>query len=170
MNKKPYLKVKLLNNRAFLPYKRDEDSSYDLYAIHEEDFVLLMPGEITMMKTGLAIEIPPDWLFYIAERSSTGTKGLATRCGIIDSGYRGEIFVPINNTSNKPIVFADREDEELDFFLKHNKLNRDEVTVYPTTKAIAQGMLVYSPHVDIQEVDELSGSKRGDGNLGSTGK
>lgn len=171
MIKKPYLKVKLLNNRAFLPSKRDEDASFDLYAIHDNDFLILNPGDIEMFKTGIAIEVPKDWLFYIAERSSTGTKGLATRCGIIDSGYRGEIFIPINNTSNKPIVFTNhKDDEKMDIFLRKNKLKIEDVVIYPKTKAIAQGMLIYSPHVCVQEVKELSESERGDGALGSTKK
>lgn len=177
--KKPYFKIKLLNNRAFLPSKRDEDAGFDLYAIHEEDFLILKPGDIHMFKTGIAIEIPKDWVFSIYERSSTGTKGIATRCGIIDSGFRGEIFIPINNTSNKPIIFAkhnpklpiEQSDDKLNLFLAKNKLSKEDITIYPTTKAIAQGMLIYSPHIEIEEVEELDGnSDRGEGVLGSTGK
>ena len=123
-----------------------------------------------MFKTGIAIEIPQDWVFYISERSSTGTKGISTRCGIIDSGFRGEIFIPINNTGNKPIVFTKREDDKLDLFLAKNKLSKEEVVLYPTTKAIAQAMLLYCPHIEIEEVDELENSDRGEGALGSTGK
>ncbi len=169
--KKPYFKIKLLNDHAFLPTKRDEDAGFDLYAIHEEKFFILNPGDIHMFTTGISIEIPKDWVFSIYERSSTGTKGIATRCGIIDSGFRGEIFIPINNTNNRPIIFAKHDDDKLDLFLAKNKLTREEVTIYPTTKAIAQGMLVYSPHIEIEEVEELSNeSKRGNGALGSTNK
>ena len=168
---KPYLKVKLLNDRAFLPSKRDEDASFDLYAIHEQDFNILYPGDIQLMKTGIAIEIPKNWVFYIVERSSTGSKGIAKRSGVIDSGYRGEIFVPINNTTNKPIIFAKCDDEKLDYFLGEKGLKKDNVVIYPTEKAIAQGMLLYSPHVEPEEVDDLDmGSERSDGCLGSTEK
>jgi dUTP pyrophosphatase len=168
--KKPYFKIKLLNKQAFLPSKRDEDAGFDLYAIHEEDFFLLKPGGIHMFTTGISIEIPKDWVFSIYERSSTGTKGIATRCGIIDSGFRGEIFIPINNTANKPIIFAKHEDYKLDLFLAKNELTKENVVIYPTTKAIAQGMLLYSPHIEIKEVEELNDSERGDGAIGSTGK
>jgi len=123
------------------------------------------------MKTGIAIEIPQDWVFYIIERSSTGSQGIAKRSGAIDSGYRGEIFVPINNTSNKPIVFFREDGEKLRYFLGEKGLKKEDITIYPMTKAIAQGMLLYSPHVDVEEVNELAeGSERGEGNLGSTGK
>ncbi len=167
----PYLKVKLLNNRAILPSKRKEDAAFDLYTTTEEDFTILKPNDIQMMPTGIAIEIPQDWVFYIAERSSAGSKGIARRCGVIDSGYRGEIFIPINNTSNKNIVLARHMDEKLDNFLKNNNLNKEETTIYPLSKAIAQGMLIYSPHIDIEEVGELDdSSERGMGALGSTKK
>lgn len=168
---KPYLKVKLLNDEAILPSKRPEDACYDLYAVIDDDFLILNPGDIHMIPTGIAIEIPEDWIFYITERSSTGTKGLAKRCGVIDSGFRGEMFIPINNTTNKTIILAKNLDRKLDNFLSENNLNKDDITIYPLSKAIAQGMLIYSPHVDVEEVDELSdNSERGDGVLGSTGK
>lgn len=170
---KPYLKIKILNKKAILPSKREEDAAFDLYAIYEDNqnFFILKPGDIHMFRTGIAIEIPQDWVFYITERSSTGTKGISKRCGVIDSGFRGEIFVPINNTSNKTIIFTDSDDEKLNEFLNQNNLNQEEIITYPMIKAIAQGMLIYSPHVEIEEVDELdSSSERGDGAIGSTGK
>ncbi len=167
---KPYFKVKLLNNKTVLPSKREEDASYDLYAIHESDFFVLNPGDIHMFRTGIAIEIPSDWVFYIAERGSTGSKGLARRCGVIDSGFRGEIFLPINNTSNKPIVFTDLSGEKLSSQLQKNNLKEENITIYPQSKAIAQGMLLYCPHIEIEEVGKLSGSERGQGALGSSGK
>ena len=167
---KPYFKIKLLNQKAILPSKRKEDACYDLYAIYKDDFFILNPGEIHMFRTGIAIEIPQDWVFYIVERSSTGTKGISTRCGIIDSGFRGEIFIPINNTSNKPIIFTDLSNSELTPLLQENNLSQENITIYPQSKAIAQGMLLYSPHTEIEEVAKLNESERGDGVLGSTGK
>lgn len=155
---------------AFLPSKRNEDVGFDLYAIHEECFTLLRPGDIKMLRTGLAMEIPMDWVFYITERSSTGSNGMARRCGVIDSGFRGEIFIPINNTSNKNIIFGDENDDDLGMFLKQNKVKRDDCFIYPTTKAIAQGIMLYSPHAEVIEVNELGESRRGDGTLGSTKK
>ncbi len=166
----PYLKIKLLNDRAILPSKRKEDASFDLYAIHDKDFLVLNPGEIHMFRTGIAIEIPQDWVFYIAERSSTGTKGLARRCGVIDSGFRGEIFIPINNTSNKTIIFTNLSEDKLTSLLQKNNLAGENTIIYPQSKAIAQGMLLYCPHVEIEQVGELRKSKRGSNALGSTGK
>lgn len=167
---KPFLKIKRLNENAIMPSKRDEDAGYDLYGIFEEDFFILKPGDIKMTSTGLSIEIPNNWVFYIAERGSTGSKGIARRCGVVDSGYRGEIFVPLNNTSNKQVIFYRYNDQRLDNFLKENNLNKEEITLYPYSKGVGQAMLLYVPHVEIEEVHELTDSIRGDGSLGSSGK
>lgn len=168
----PYLKVKKLKDNAVIPSKREEDAGFDLYGVFEENFQILMPNELAMISTGLAVEIPKDWVLYVAERGSTGSKGIAKRCGVIDSGYRGEVFVIINNTSNKPTVFAKKiEGPEIANFLEEKGLLLDNVTIYPQDKAIAQAMLMYVPHVKVEEVKELDNkSERGDGALGSSNK
>ena len=166
---KPYMKVKKLKKNATLPSKRSEDAGYDLYAVIEEENLILMPGEIKLMPTGISIQIPQDYVFYIAERGSTGSKGIAKRAGIIDSGFRGEIFVALNNTSNKPVIFY-KDETKLDEFLKQKNMIVQNVTLYPLNKAIAQGLLLYCPHVEIEEVTELGESIRGSGALGSSKK
>lgn len=166
---KPYLKIKRLHKGIVLPSKRDEDAGYDLYGDIKENYFILKQGEIKLFSTGISMEFPKDWVFYIAERSSTGTKGISRRCGVVDSGYRGEIKIPINNTSNKIILFYKNE-EELDKIIEENNLKKEEITTYHLVKAIAQGMLLYSPHVEIEEVDELGRSIREKGGFGSTNK
>ena len=166
---KPFLKVKKLNEDAIIPSKRDEDAGYDLYGQFKEDNVILMPGELILIPTGISIEFPRDWVFYIAERSGAGSKGIARRCGVIDSGYRGEIMVATNNTSNKPIIFF-KDEHSVEEKLKEANLEKDKVILYPQSKGIAQGMLLYCPHVEIEEVHDLADSVRGDGAWGSSGK
>lgn len=168
---RPYFKVKKLKKDAVIPCKRDEDAGFDLYGLFEDDFEIFMPGDIKLIPTGISIEFPNDWVFYVAERGSTGSKGISRRCGVIDSGYRGELFVATNNTSNKPVIFSKyTEGEILDNFLKENGFEKDSITIYPQNKAIAQGMLLYCPHVEVEEVYELTNSLRGDGALGSSNK
>jgi len=164
-----YFKVKRLREHIKLPSKRDEDAGFDLYADIKEDYLILKPGDIHVMPTGISIEIPYNWVFYIAERGSTGSKGISRRCGVIDSGFRGEIFVPINNTSNKIIIFY-KDETKIDSILSENNLKKEEITLYPLSKGIAQGMLLYCPHVEVEEVEVLGKSVRGDGALGSSGK
>jgi dUTP pyrophosphatase len=168
---KPFFKFKKFKDSAVTPSKKSEDAGYDLYGIFEEDFVLLKKAEIKLISIGIGIQIPNDWVFMIKERSSTGSKGIAVRSGIIDSGYRGEVFVPLNNTSNKDVIFTKHKGAALAVLCEKNNINESECTIYPQSKAIAQGLLLYCPHVEVQEVSELDDdSERGYGALGSTNK
>ncbi len=165
------MKVKKLREGAKIPTKREEDAAYDIYGIFEENFKILMQGEVSLIPTGIAVEIPKNWVLYFAERGSTGSKGIAKRCGVIDSGYRGEVFVAINNTSDKPVIFAKSNDTQLDDFLSNKNMLKKDVTIYPQSKGIAQAMLLYTPHIEPEVVSELDEtSKRRDGALGSSGK
>jgi dUTP pyrophosphatase len=87
------------------------------------------------------------------------------RCGQIDSGYRGEWFVMLQNTTNKTIVITP---------LVKDKVVYDDRIEYPLTKAICQAALEVSPYVNTKEIsyEELSKipSQRGIGKLGSSGK
>lgn len=167
----PYLKVKKLRDEAKVPSKREEDAAYDIYGIIENDFEILKPGEIKLMPSGIAVQVPKDWVFFLTERGSTGSKGLARRCGVIDSGFRGEVFTCLNNTSNKSIVFIKNSEEGLEDFLASKNLQKDNVTLYSMSKAVSQAMVLHVPHIEVEEVDELDdNSKRGEGKLGSSGK
>jgi len=132
---------------------------------------MLNPQEMIIVKSGIAVEFPKNWTMIMKERGSTGTKCLAARAGVMDSNYRGEYLFPINNTGNKTIIFAaDKPKIDLDVFLEENGLQKKDVIIYPQSKAIIQGLLVYTPHIEVEVVDVLSDSIRGDGKLGSSGK
>lgn len=162
-----YIKVKKLRKEAVILSKRDEDAAYDIYWVFEKDCFLLNPWDIYTVPTGIAIEISKDKVFYICERWSTGTKWIARRCWVVDSWYRWEIFVPLNNTWIKPIVFY-KDEKQLKKFVSENQLT-DFIT-YPQNKAIAQGMILNIPEIQVEVVDELSESERMDGALWSTKK
>jgi dUTP pyrophosphatase len=119
----------------------------------------------------------------LKERGSTGTKGLAQRCGIVDSGYRGEWFCPINNTSNKTIIITkDIEKTKQTIFAKEYSYavvdsieELDKLyTFYPYSKAITQALLLPVPKVEIKEIsaEDLKSipSLRGETCLGGSGK
>lgn len=152
------------NENVKLPEKRKEDAGYDIYAYFENDAVLIEPGEIALINTGIRSCIPDNYVFMLKERGSTGTKGLSVRSGIIDSGYRGEWMVPINNTSNRTIVISKTPE----------MYNKNKLTIYPYEKAIAQALLLPVPETNIIEInkDELMNfeSERGTGRLGSSNK
>jgi dUTP pyrophosphatase len=155
-----------LKSGAVIPSKEDEDAGYDIYPCFEESFIEIKPGEIRLIPTGIASAFSADYVLQINERSSSGSKGLAIRAGIIDSGYRGEIFIAVNNTISKPIIIA-KED-----FI--NNLDSQLNLIWPYEKAIAQGLLLPVPKTnvielsleDLQKID----SKRGDSALGASGK
>lgn len=174
--------VKRLSSTAVLPtLKRQCDSGYDLYADQSEKGKILNPGDIVMIPTGIAIEIPEGDSFILKERGSTGSKGLALRCGVVDSSYRGEIFICLNNTSNKKIFLG--TNEEVEKYANTLIMETDEKEVndknvikdknfifYDIKKAIAQGLIIPVKHYGVQKVDDLTQTERGEGKLGSSGK
>ena len=60
--------------------------------------------------TGIACALPTKYYFQVEERGSTGSKGIKKSAGVIDSGYRGEIFIAITNTTNRYLVFGNEEE------------------------------------------------------------
>lgn len=153
---------------AIIPTKRDEDAGYDIYANFEKDYMVIPPHETVMIPTGIACACDIDYCFIIKERGSTGTKGIAQRCGVIDSGYRDEILVPITNTTDKKI-YIKKKDKTIPVLD-----DVSEFIEYPYEKAIAQLLLIPVPTVDVEEYtyEELKAipSKRGMGAWGSSGK
>lgn len=153
---------------AVIPTKRDEDAGFDIYANFEDDFIIINPHTTTLIPTGIASACDIDYCFILKERGSTGRKGIAQRCGVIDSGYRNEWFVPITNTTNKKIAIVKKDVDYI--FMK----NTSGYTIYPYEKAISQALVVPVPKVNIEELtyDELKeiASDRGMGALGSSGK
>jgi len=109
--------------------------------------VMLQPGEIARIPTGLTIAIPAGWEAQIRPRS-----GLAVKHGItlpnapatIDSDYRGEIQVPLINLG--PIAFT-----------------------VERGMRIAQMIFARVGAAAWVEVDELPSSSRGEAGFGHTG-
>lgn len=152
---------------AVIPSKRDEDGAYDLYACFEEDYIVIQPHETKLIPTGIATAFTSKWVAIIKERGSNGSKGIAQRCGVIDSGFRGEWWVPLTNTTNDTVVISKLPKEELPLMLRNG-------IVYPYTKGIGQIIMVEVPKLKTKEIsyeDLLKiESERGTGCLGSSGK
>lgn len=140
------MKVKRLYEEALLPTKATEGSAaFDLYAYTEAP---LEPCETFKYKTGIALEIPEGRVGLIFPRSGLSTKfgiRLSNCVGVIDSDYRGEIIVALHNDGDESYM-----------------INRGD--------RIAQLMIVDIPKIGIEEVTELSDTKRGIGGFGSSGK
>ena len=156
-----------VNPNAIIPSKRLEDAGYDLYACFDEDYMVIEPHETKLIPSGIATAFSPKYVAILKERGSNGSKGIAQRCGVIDSGYRNEWFVPLTNTTTKTVVISKLPKEQLPLMLQ-------EGIVYPYTKGIAQFIMVEVPVLDVHEIsfDDLKHieSERGMGALGSSGK
>lgn len=162
---------------AIIPTKRLEDAGYDVYPCFDEDYIIIKPHTTVIIPTGIASACDTDYCFVLHERSSTGTKGMAQRCGIIDSGYRGEWGVPITNTNDVPIIICKKEfiDAVCDFTsISLYPYRKSDYILYPYEKAICQALIISVPEVEIEEYtyEELKAipSERGTGCLGSSGK
>ncbi len=181
---------------AKIPSKSKENAGYDIYACFEEDFIVIPRGETKLIPTGLACALNENYYLQLEERGSTGSKGIKRSAGVIDSGYRGEIFVALTNCSEKDIVISKLDDNEIETLCvsvcpstdnTSKKLlyidcdgyfvfpfDENETFIYPYSKAICQGIVHIVPNLEIREVcyEELKSykSERGKGKLGSSGK
>ena len=131
---------------AKLPCKRLEDAGYDIYACIDEPYLLLQPHETRLVATGIASACSSRFYFQLHERGSTGTKGISQRCGVIDSGYRGEWFLPVTNLNSVPLCLK-APGAQLPF---------DETSwngiVYDLSKALAQAVLLPVPETQVCEL------------------
>lgn len=157
---------------AIIPSKREEDMGFDIYACFDEDYIVINPHETKLIPTGIASACDQGYGFLVFERGSTGSKGIARRCGVIDSGYRNEWFIGLTNTTNK-VMFISKLSEQETYNKYYGNL-MPESFVYPYSKAIAQALIVPVPKVNVEETpyEELKEikSERGMGALGSSNK
>lgn len=142
------IKFAKLLDTATIPTGREEDLGVDFYYRDQSArIVTLPPHKVVKLPTGIIMAMDSDYGLILKERSSLGSKGIAVRAGVIDSGYRGEVIVCLENTTDTPY-------------------NLD------VTNAIAQGVLIPNPkkvieEYDIEEINAI-GSERGVGGFGST--
>lgn len=166
------VKFAKVKDGAIIPSKRDEDMGFDIYACFDEDYMVINPHETKLIPTGIASACDADYGFVLFERGSTGSKGIARRCGVIDSGYRNEWFIGLTNTTNKVMLISKLSEQ--DTYDQYYGDIMPESFVYPYTKAIAQALVIPVPKTEVEEIsyDELKTikSERGMGALGSSNK
>ncbi len=142
------LKIKRLREEAVLPERKTPGSAgYDLCACIGGEFTL-EPGELAILPTGLAAEIPEGCAGMIFTRSGLGVKhgvAVANGVGVIDSDYRGEIHVGLRNSNRTPYVIQPGE-------------------------RIAQLIVMPVCLPRVEETETLSETQRGESGFGSTGQ
>jgi dUTP pyrophosphatase len=170
------IKIAKIRESAKVPSKRVEDAGFDLYADFDEDFFVIGAGETRPVPTGIAIAFSSKWYAQIEERSSMAKLGIKKSGGVFDSGYRGEYLIMLYNTNKKPFIISKIAIEDLadEFEVNGVKYNKQEVIIYPYTKAICQMVMLEVPVFDVQEIsyEELKqiDSERGAGGFGSSKK
>ena len=168
---------KKLDENAIIPTKTEAAAGFDIYTL--EPYTLILPHEQHLFSTGLGVILDDDFWLMAFDRGSTGSKGLHIHCGVIDSDYRGEIFICIKNDNNYPVVFTDAVtnsyiEDNAAFEYRGDFYNK--VLYYPVSKAIAQLIAVEKPQYDCYEVadeeweNSIECSLRKAGKLGSSGK
>jgi dUTP pyrophosphatase len=139
------LKVKRVHPAAQLPsYAHPGDAGMDLYAVEP---LRIAPGQRALVSTGLILELPPNTEAQVRPRSGLALKHGITVLnspGTIDEPYRGVVGVILINHSDQ------------------------EFGVEPGMR-IAQIVIKPVLTVQVNEVSEVSDSRRGTGGFGSTG-
>src|SRR5690625_807459 len=87
---------KRLTGDAILPVKaHPTDSGFDLFA--NED-AIIEPGQTVVIKTGVAVKLPPGYEAQVRPRSGVTSKTkLRVQLGTIDNDYTGEIGIIVDN-------------------------------------------------------------------------
>lgn len=136
------LKIKKLNENSVLPsYAKKGDAGMDLTCVS-----LIKTSKYYEYGTGLAMEIPEGHVGLVFPRSSISKTDhfLRNSVGVIDSGYRGEIKLRMS-------IPALGEKE------------------YNIGDKIGQLLIIELPWVNIEQVEELNETDRGECGFGSTG-
>jgi dUTP pyrophosphatase len=127
-------------------YMTDGAAGMDLHAAVAEDLVI-GPGEVGLIPTGLEVAIPAGFEAQIRPRSGLAVKnriGVPNAPATIDSDYRGEIRVPLINFAPTPFIVS---------------------------RGMRIAQLVVAPvlRVEWEEVRELPPTGRGRGGFGHSG-
>lgn len=139
--------IKRLSNKVSLPkYETSGSSGMDL-AAHIDKNIYLEPGKSVIVTTGLFVEIPEGFEIQIRPRSGLAAKkkiSVLNTPGTIDADYRGEIKVILINLGDQK-------------FIIEKGLRIAQMVVCPVVKA------------QLEEVNELNDTARGEDGFGSTG-
>lgn len=144
------VKIKLVHKsiKTSIPkYSRDGDAALDLVATSVKEC-----DDYIQYGTNLRIEIPSGHVGLIFPRSSISIcdLSLCNSVGVIDENYRGEIMLRFN-------------------YLKTLDFPNDPL-YYSVGDRIGQLMVIPIPKVELELVDELDPSNRGENGFGSSGK
>jgi len=86
-------------------FDKERQSCFDTIELEQGQYFELLPGEHILVSTLESVSIPDDLMAILYPRSSTNRKGLSVDLtGIIDSGYVGQLVIPVRNNTQSQIV------------------------------------------------------------------
>jgi dUTP pyrophosphatase len=152
MSEQPVLRIHRLREEAgALPrYASDGAAGLDLQAALRAPLTL-QPGERVAVPTGLSLALPPGHEGQVRPRSGLALKrGLtvANAPGTIDEDYRGEVQVLLVNLSREAQVIESGD-------------RIAQLVIAPVTRVVV---------TEVDSVDALGETVRGEGGFGSTGR
>lgn len=163
--------IELIGDTKMPKYAHDGDAGIDIRAAED---IIIKPRETVVVKTGLKIAVPKGVEIDIRPRSGLSLKTplrVSNAPGTIDSGYRDEIGVIIQNTS---LPFRIDDDYEI---IKNNneygideKGNKEGIYIIKKGERIAQMVFLNYINAEFEKVEDilLIGEDR-KGGFGSSG-
>jgi dCTP deaminase len=86
-------------------YAPERPEYFDVVELEQGQFFDLLPGEHILVSSLESVRIPDDLMAVMYPRSSTNRKGISVdQTGIIDSGYEGQLVIPIRNNTQQQTV------------------------------------------------------------------
>lgn len=149
------LKVRLLHADAQVPKRATQGSiGLDLFAYVPERTIWghtvrsqdIDNGHVSIVRTGIAIEVPQGYYARIAPRSGLAVKnGIDVMAGVIDPDYRGEIMLALTKMTRVPEYYT----------ISHGD-------------RVAQLILERADMLETEVIEIMSDTARGSGGFGST--
>lgn len=86
-------------------YDKGNKSAFEAIELEQGQSFDLLPGEYILVSTLESIKMPNDLMGVLYPRSSTNRRGLSVDLtGIVDSGYEGQLAIPIRNNTDSQVV------------------------------------------------------------------
>lgn len=138
------MKIKL-DDGAFMPTRaHDTDAGLDLYA-NEKESRVIWAGKSAVFDTGVHVELPPGTVGMLKSKSGMNVNLDITNEGVIDEGYTGSIKVKLYNHGEENRVIGRRD-------------------------KISQLVILPCLRPDLELVESLEETERGDAGFGSSGR
>lgn len=138
------VRVKRLHPHVRLPeYAYPGDAGMDIFT---PERVMVPAHGRAIVSAGIALEIPDGYAGFIWSKSGLmAHHGISLTPGVIDSSYRGELMLVLENTSDADYTFEAGD-------------------------KVAQMLIQSFTRAELAEVEELTSTERGEARFGSSGK